>query len=319
MSPVYNRIDIKGYRVLASERQDQLYIHLAPSGRVKVACPCCGVVRVYSKERYTAKRVISTALASLVCSSSIAVVPFAGLATALLSSPRRDCVLAAIAPSPIASAFAGITTKVTTGNALYRLHKQTVEPVFGILKEGMGYVDFCCAALRKQPLNGISSARCRGVQGFDLYSRWPYAYLMIVEQPIPFDVRTTLRTPLASASVQAGFPSPAEDHMENSLDLNEHLVSNPAATFFVRVRGNSMRDAGIQGGDILVVDRSITPSDRQIVIAMLDGEFTVKRLCKRGERIFLEAANADFAPIEIRESQELTIWGAVTFVIHPAR
>jgi len=142
---------------------------------------------------------------------------------------------------------------------------------------------------------------------------------MIVGQPIPFEARTELCIPLASASVQAGFPSPAEDHIENSLDLNEHLVSNPAATFFVRVRGNSMRDAGIQGGDILVVDRSITPGDRQIVIAMLDGEFTVKRLCKRGGLIFLEAENVDFEPLEISESQELTIWGAVTFVIHPAR
>lgn len=144
-------------------------------------------------------------------------------------------------------------------------------------------------------------------------------FAMIIGQPIPFEARTKLRIPLASASVQAGFPSPAEDHMENSLDLNEHLVSNPAATFFVRVQGNSMRDAGIQGGDILVVDRSITPGNGQIVIAMLDGDFTVKRLRKRGNRIFLEAENADFAPIEITESQELTVWGVVTFVIHPAR
>ena len=142
---------------------------------------------------------------------------------------------------------------------------------------------------------------------------------MIVGQPIPFEARTKLHVPLASANVQAGFPSPAEDHMENSLDLNEHLVSNPAATFFVRVQGNSMRDAGIQGGDILVVDRSITPGNGQIVIAMLDGDFTVKRLRKRGSRIFLEAENADFAPIEITEKQELTVWGVVTFVIHPAR
>lgn len=81
--------------------------------------------------------------------------------------------------------------------------------------------------------------------------------MIVVGQPIPFQARTKLRIPLASANVQAGFPSPAEDHMENSLDLNEHLVSNPAATFFVRVQGSSMRDAGIQGGDILVVDRSV--------------------------------------------------------------
>ena len=142
---------------------------------------------------------------------------------------------------------------------------------------------------------------------------------MTVGNPIPFEARTKLRIPLASAIVQAGFPSPADDHMEKSLDLNEHLVSNPASTFFVRVRGNSMQDAGIEGGDILVVDRSITPGDRQIVIAMLDGEFTVKRLRKRGKRVFLEAANTDFSPIEISENQELIVWGVVTFVIHQAR
>ena len=142
---------------------------------------------------------------------------------------------------------------------------------------------------------------------------------MIVGQPIPFQARTKLRIPLASASVQAGFPSPAEDHMENSLDLNEHLVSNPVATFFVRVQGNSMQGAGIQNGDTLIVDRSVTPRNGQIVIAMLDGDFTVKRLHKRGKRFFLEAENAEFPPIEITESQELTVWGVVTFVIHQAR
>ena len=80
-----------------------------------------------------------------------------------------------------------------------------------------------------------------------------------------------------------------------------------------------MRDAGIQGGDILVVDRSLTPGNGQIVVAMLDGDFTVKRLRKKGKRVFLEAENAEFTPIEISESQELTVWGVVTFVIHPAR
>ncbi len=124
---------------------------------------------------------------------------------------------------------------------------------------------------------------------------------------------------MASASVQAGFPSPADDHLDCSLDLNEHLVSNPAATFFVRVQGNSMKDAGIVDGDTLIVDRSVAPKDRQIVIAMLDGEFTVKRLRKRGKRVFLQAENAEFAPIEISENQELTIWGVVTFVIHRPR
>jgi len=122
-----------------------------------------------------------------------------------------------------------------------------------------------------------------------------------------------------TAKVQAGFPSPADDHMEKSLDLNEHLVSNPAATFFVRVQGDSMKDAGIRGGDVLVVDRSLTASDNQIVVAMLDGDFTVKRLRRNNGCVFLDAENASFPPIEISENQELVIWGVVTFVIHQAR
>lgn len=142
---------------------------------------------------------------------------------------------------------------------------------------------------------------------------------MTLSDPIPFQRRTSLRQPLASASVEAGFPSPAEDYLERSIDLNEELVRNPAATFFIRVNGDSMRDAGIHQGDILVVDRSVTPADRQIVVAMIDGEFTVKRFCKRDGRITLEAENPAFRPIEVGEDQELTIWGAVTFVIHQAR
>jgi DNA polymerase V len=142
---------------------------------------------------------------------------------------------------------------------------------------------------------------------------------MITGEPIPFEARLSLRIPFVSAKVQAGFPSPADDHMEKSLDLNEHLVRNPAATFFVKVEGDSMRDAGILSGDILVVDRSLTPKDSQIVVAMLDGDFTVKRLRRRDGRVFLEAENVAFAPIEISENQELVIWGIVTYVIHQPR
>ena len=142
---------------------------------------------------------------------------------------------------------------------------------------------------------------------------------MTVSTPIPSEARTRLRIPLVAANVEAGFPSPADDHLERSLDLNEHLVQNPAATFFVRVKGESMRDAGISTGDILIVDRSVQPKDRQIVVAMLDGDFTVKRLRKRKGRVFLEAENNAYPPIEVGEDQELVIWGAVTFVIHQPR
>jgi DNA polymerase V len=142
---------------------------------------------------------------------------------------------------------------------------------------------------------------------------------MSLSAPIPLEKRTSIRLPLVSASVEAGFPSPADDHLERAIDLNEELIRNPAATFLVRVKGESMRDAGIHTGDTLIVDRSVTPADRQIVVAMIDGEFTVKRFRKSNGRIFLEAANDTFAPIEVGENQELTIWGAVTYIIHQAR
>jgi DNA polymerase V len=142
---------------------------------------------------------------------------------------------------------------------------------------------------------------------------------MIISTPIPFEKRTNLRLPLVSASVEAGFPSPADDHLERGIDLNEELVRNPAATFYVRVKGESMRDAGIHPGDLLMIDRSVTPADKQIVVAMIDGEFTVKRFRKRNGKITLEAENPAFLPIEVGEDQELTIWGAVTYIIHQAR
>jgi len=142
---------------------------------------------------------------------------------------------------------------------------------------------------------------------------------MEVEAPVPFAKRKALELPLFSAKVQAGFPSPADDHLERSIDLNEELIRNPASTFFVRVKGESMRDAGIHTGDILVVDRSLTPSDRRIVVAMIDGEFTVKRFRNLEGNVFLEAANDKFPRIELSGDQELVIWGVVAFVIHQAR
>jgi len=153
--------------------------------------------------------------------------------------------------------------------------------------------------------------------GFSRY--FPRITVMIIGNPLPFEARTSLRIPLVSANVQAGFPSPADDHLERSIDLNEHLIKNPAATFFVRVKGDSMRDAGIVSGDILIVDRSVQAADNQIVVAMLDGDFTVKRVRKRKDRVFLEAEKNAFPAIEVGENQELVIWGAVTFVIHQPR
>ena len=138
---------------------------------------------------------------------------------------------------------------------------------------------------------------------------------VIVDPPVPLEKRTSRAIPLYT-TVQAGFPSPADDYVEKSIDLNEQLVRNPPSTFFVRAKGDSMKDAGIASGDILVVDKAVTAANRQIVVAMLDGEFTVKRLRRRKDRVFLESGNEDFPPREITPDQELVIWGVVTYVIH---
>ena len=142
---------------------------------------------------------------------------------------------------------------------------------------------------------------------------------MTLSTPIPLVKRTSLSLPLVSAKVEAGFPSPADDHLERGIDLNEELIRNPAATFMVRVKGDSMRDAGIHAGDVLIVDKSLSPSDRKIVVAMIDGNFTLKRFRNRNGRVTLEAENPDFQPIEVMDGQELTIFGVVTYIIHQAR
>lgn len=121
--------------------------------------------------------------------------------------------------------------------------------------------------------------------------------------------------PLASHHVQAGFPSPADDYIEKTLDLNAFLVEDPECTYFYRVTGMSMVNAGIYPGDVLVVSRAPTPKNDDIVIAILDGELTVKRLYKDGDRITLVAENKDFPPIRVREGQELQIWGVVKHTI----
>ena len=122
--------------------------------------------------------------------------------------------------------------------------------------------------------------------------------------------------PVYSSKVQAGFPSPADDYLEGHLDLNTQYIRNPAATFVVKATGDSMLDAGIFPNDLLLVDRSITPKDGQIVIAALNGELTVKRLSSKNDKIQLMPANPKYKPIEVKEGLELIIWGVVTLVLH---
>ena len=122
--------------------------------------------------------------------------------------------------------------------------------------------------------------------------------------------------PLYLSPVKAGFPSPAGDAVDRPLDLHEHLVRNPAATFFVRASGDSMREAGIHDGDLLVVDRSLEATHGRIVVAALDGELTVKRLKRRAGRVLLAPANPDYPEIDITEREEIHLWGVVAYVIH---
>lgn len=124
-----------------------------------------------------------------------------------------------------------------------------------------------------------------------------------------------LKLPMFGHKVRAGFPSPADDYVEAFLDLNEHLIEHKDATFFVQATGDSMTGAGIQEGNLLVVDRALEARHGDIVIAVIDGDLTVKRLEKRRGKIRLVAENPAYAPIEFTEGQELTIWGVVTSVI----
>ncbi|MHC4655703.1 MAG: LexA family protein [Planctomycetota bacterium] len=130
------------------------------------------------------------------------------------------------------------------------------------------------------------------------------------------DLSTKCRQSLFDGRVPAGFPSPAADYEEDKLDLNEHLIRHPAATFFVRAIGDSMVGAGIHCGDLLVVDRSLEARDRSVVIAAVNGELTVKRIRIRKKKITLEPENESYRVQEINENMEFEVWGVVTSVIH---
>ncbi len=125
--------------------------------------------------------------------------------------------------------------------------------------------------------------------------------------------------PLYSSTVRAGFPSPADDYIECKLDLNTHLIKHPAATFFVKASGDSMKNVGIQSGDMLIVDRSLEATHGKIVIAAINGELTVKRISRQHGQVKFLAENKYYAPIDITEEQDVVIWGVVTHVIHQVR
>jgi DNA polymerase V len=122
--------------------------------------------------------------------------------------------------------------------------------------------------------------------------------------------------PLFASPISAGFPSPADDYVEKKLDLNDHLVRNRQATFFLRVSGDSMIGAGIHNGDLLIVDRSLTATHKKIVVAIVQGELLVKRLLRVNGKVSLAAENPNYPPIEVTPDLGFEIWGVVTNVIH---
>jgi len=130
------------------------------------------------------------------------------------------------------------------------------------------------------------------------------------------DTTSAVKLDLYLSPVSAGFPSPADDYVELSLDLNEYLIKHPAATFYVKVKGNSMKDANLNNGDILIVDRSLEPKNSNIVVCQIDTEFTVKRFYKENDSVVLTPANNQYNPIRISKDQQFEIFGVVTYIIH---
>lgn len=126
---------------------------------------------------------------------------------------------------------------------------------------------------------------------------------------------TALELPFVDAGISAGFPSPALDFIDLTIDLNKHLIKHPSATFYGRVKGQSLKDAGINDGDLLIIDKSLEPKNGKIAVCYIDGEFTAKRIKKTKTELWLMPENEEYKPIKIEEENNLIIWGMVTHVI----
>jgi DNA polymerase V len=131
----------------------------------------------------------------------------------------------------------------------------------------------------------------------------------------PPDFSRSLDLPFVNQGISAGFPSPADDFLDIKIDLNREFIKNPNATFYARVRGKSMIGAGLNDGDLLIIDRSLEPEHKKIAVCFIDGDFTVKRIHKEKDIIWLMPENEDYQPIQVTSDNEFIIWGVVTTVI----
>jgi len=129
------------------------------------------------------------------------------------------------------------------------------------------------------------------------------------------DRAESLNIKLSDTPVNAGFPSPAENHLENTMDLNKALVKNPSSTFYARVKGESMINDGVEDGDLLVIDRSVEPYENCLAVCFLEGEFTLKRVRLEGDELLLVPANEKFKPIRVKKDNDFYVWGVVRYLI----
>lgn len=129
------------------------------------------------------------------------------------------------------------------------------------------------------------------------------------------DTKTELSLPFVDEGISAGFPSPALDFIDLSIDLNRHLIKNPSATFYGRVKGESLKNAGISNDDLLIIDRSVEPINGKIAVCFIDGEFTAKRIKISEKEIWLVPENENYQPIRLTEDNDFVIWGVITHVI----
>ncbi|WP_162054742.1 LexA family protein [Pontibacter pamirensis] len=135
-------------------------------------------------------------------------------------------------------------------------------------------------------------------------------------EPLVFEYLERIEIPLLASYISAGFPSPADDYLEDRIDIGKYLVQNPTSTYMMRVKGNSMVDANIHEGDILVIDKSLKPAEGVPVVCFLDGEFTVKTFKLIEGKAFLMPANPAYKPIEVTEEMDMRVWGVVVWILH---
>ena len=131
--------------------------------------------------------------------------------------------------------------------------------------------------------------------------------------------KVSLVLPVADGGIRAGFPSPAQDYLESGIDLNRELVKNPSSTFFGRVSGDSMAGAGIEDGDLIVIDKSISASEGDIAVCFVDGEFTLKRIHIENDFVWLVPENPKYRKIKVTQDQNFMVWGVVTYSIKKIR